>query len=129
MRSRISFQHIKTKPITVTRRTNEGAVVDGVYIKATPTPVEIDALVYPLVKRDVIQFLPEALKKRKVIRIFTNQPLNEHNSQQQAEADEITYAGHSYRVFKLGDWIDVSGFTGRDAYAVQIDAKELSLLN
>lgn len=129
MYSRMPFRLIKTKTITVNRYSDTGDFIDGVYVKGIPTATDIKALVYPLIKQDIIEFLPEALRKRKVIRLFSNYELNEHNSQQAAEADELIYAGHSYRVFKLGNWIDVNGFTGRDAYAVQIDAKELSLLN
>lgn len=129
MLKRLPFRLIKSKEITITRRNSVGTVVDGVYVKGGSSSVVIRAVVYPEIRRDIIQLLPEALRKRKVIRIFTNEDLNEHNSQQSAEADEITYDGHSYRVFKLGAWIDVNGFTGRDAYAVQIDAKELSSLN
>jgi hypothetical protein len=122
------FRLIQAKTVTINRAA-QGGFVEGVYTKGVVTSVDIKAVVYPIIKQDILTLLPEALRTRKVIRLFTNQELNEHNSQQAAEADELVYAGKSYRVFKLGDWIDVSGFTGRDAYAVQIDAKELSLLN
>lgn len=129
MLNRMPFRLIKTKTFTLNRYTTSGGFIDGVYTKGTATTIDIKAVVYPVIRQDIIEFLPEALRKRKVIRLFTNAELNEHNSQQAAEADELIYAGHSYRVFKLGNWIDVNGFSGRDAYAVQIDSKELSLLN
>ena len=129
MYKRIPFQLIKPNIIPVNRYPSEGEFVDGVYVRPVASTFNISALVSPCISKDVIQFLPEALRKRKVIRIFTNDELNEHNSQQAAEADELNYASHNYRVFKLGDWINVSGFTGREAYAVQIDAKDLSMLS
>lgn len=129
MLNRMPFRLIKARTVTINRYADVGDFVDGVYVKGTPTSTTIKAVVYPYIRQDVIDLLPEALRKRKVIRLFTNAELNEHNSQQGAEADELVYAGHNYRVFKLGNWIDVNGFTGRDAYAVQIDAKDLSLLN
>ena len=129
MLNRMPFRLIKSKTVTINRSSAQGTFVDGVYTKGTVTSVDTKAIVYPLIKQDILTLLPEALRTRKVIRIFTNAELNEHNSQQAAEADELVYADKNYRVFKLGDWIDVNGFTGRDAYAVQIDAKDLSMLD
>lgn len=128
MRSRISFQLIKPKNYTINRYATSSTIVNGKWIDGVATPTVISALITPQVKKDIIDKLPEALRKQKTIRIFTNDVLYEHNSQQPFEADEILYAGHSYRVFKLGEWSDVSGYTAREAYAIQIDAKDLELL-
>jgi len=128
MRSRMSFQLIKTKSYTITRHTSASTIVNGKWLDGVVTPTIISALITPQVKRDIIDILPEALRKQKTIRIMTNDILYDHNSQQGYEADEITYSGHTYRIFKLGDWNDVSGYTGREAYAVQVDTKDLELL-
>jgi ethanolamine utilization protein EutQ (cupin superfamily) len=118
---------IKTRPHTV-RRYGVATIVNGKYVRPTPTEVQVEALVTPCIKRDIIAILPEALRDRKVIRILTNEVLREHNSQQPEESDEFVYDGSNYRVFKMGGWNNVSGYTAREAYAVQIDTKDLQLL-
>lgn len=111
------------------KRYARGQEIDSEWVKPDPILVDIDALITPYLKKDIVDNLPEALRKRKVIRIFSNAALKEQIDTGEFEADEVVYSNESYRVFKLGDWINVNGFTGYEAYAVRIDSKELSLLS
>lgn len=117
---------IKKRSFDILRRARPTTIPDGFKVDATPTTVPIQALVYPELSQDIIQVLPEAIRKRKVVRIFSNVELKEHIDKSLFEADEFVYNNESYRVFRLGSWINVSGFSGYDAYAVRAEAKELS---
>lgn len=117
---------IKKRSFDVLRRSRPLTIPDGFYTPLVPTTVPILALVYPELSQDVIQILPEGIRKRKVIRIFSDIELKEHIDGSLFEADEFPYNGESYRVFRLGSWINVSGFSGYDSYAVRAEAKELS---
>jgi len=126
--SKIPFKLIK-QTAYIFNRTARGTEVDGEWIKPAPTQIEVLALITPYIRKNAVEILPEALRKRKVVRIFSNVPLIEHIDTGAFEADEFTYSGESYRVFKLGDWVNTSRFTGYEAFAVRIDSKELSLLS
>lgn len=117
---------IKKRSFNILRRSRDVTPPDGFYEPPAPTTVPIQALVYPVIKQDIVQILPEELRKRKVIRIFSNVELKEHIDGSLFEADELVYDGESYRVFRLAGWINVSGFSGYDGYAVRAEAKELS---
>ena len=126
--SQLPFDLIAPNPY-IFKRYARGQEIDSEWIKPDPILVNIDALITPYLKKDIVDNLPEALRKRKVIRIFSNAALKEQIDTGEFEADEVVYSNESYRVFKLGDWINVNGFTGYEAYAVRIDSKELSLLS
>lgn len=128
MLKRLPFKLIKSTDYTIKRYGTAGVVTKGKYIRPTPTEIVIKAVVTPRVKSDITNLLPEALRKRKMIRILTNSELREQRKGAAYEADELTYDGEEYRVFKLGNWLNVNGFTAREAFAVQIDSKELTLL-
>ena len=59
----IPFKRIKTSDYNLTR-TQKGVLVDGYYEKVK-TSQTIDALIYPYVNKDLIEILPEALRRRK----------------------------------------------------------------
>ena len=117
---------IKKRSFDILRRSRDAVPPDGFYEPPAPTIVPILALVYPVLNQDIIQILPEELRKRKVIRIFSDIELKEHIDGSLFEADELVYDSQSYRVFRLAGWINVSGFSGYDGYAVRAEAKELS---
>lgn len=117
---------IKKRSFDILRRSRPATIPDGFKATIVPTTIPILALVYPELSQDIIQVLPEAIRKRKVVRIFSNVELKEHINKSLFEADEFVYNNESYRVFRLGSWISVSGFSGYDAYAVRAEAKELS---
>lgn len=123
---KIPFKLIRTTSYTI-QRTGVGVLESGVWTKPTVTPIVIEAIVTPYIKRDVIEVLPENLRKRKVIRIFSNIELKEYMNKPNTETDSITYNGEVYKVFRLGSWVNVSGFTGYEAYAVRAEYKELGV--
>lgn len=117
---------LKKRSFNILRRTRPTTLPDGFYTPPAPTVIPIEALVYPILNQDIIQILPEGIRKRKVVRILSNVELKEQINKSQFEADEFEYNGESYRVFRLAGWVNVSGFTGYDGYAVRAEAKELS---
>ncbi len=125
--TKIPFKLIKPKVYSFNRFAR-GSEVDGVWTKPSPTPVSIEAVIMPYKKKGGIDILPEALRRRKSVRIFSNERLMGHQPQGNYEADEVIYDGESYRVLTVGNWIDSGIFTGYESYAVMIDAKELSSL-
>lgn len=111
------------------KRYARGQEIDSEWVKPDPVDLDVVALFQPCIKKSIIEILPTSLRKRKVIRIFSNIPLKEQINSGSFEADEVIYSNESYRVFHLGDWININGYTAYDAYAVRIDSKELSLLS
>lgn len=122
--SQLPFDLIKPRAFTIKRRTS-GEFIDGIWVQDASANVEIQAVVSPCIKKDIINILPEALRKRKVIRIFSNTELKEHIDAASYDADEITYNNQTYRVFHLGDWVNVNGYTAYEAYAVRIDTQDI----
>lgn len=126
--SQLPFDLIKPTDYTIIRTAVGDFNDEGVYVKPDPVEVAAQLLVSPYIRQEIIQTLPEALRKKKVIRIYSNIGLKELIDKSSFEPDEITYNGQAYRVFKLGDWVNVNGFTGYEAYAVRIDTNELETL-
>ena len=127
MISQLPFDLIKPRSFTVKRR-GVGEFIDGIWTQEPSSDVVIQAVVSPCIKKSIIDILPEALRKRKVIRIFSNTELKEHIDAASFDADEITYNTQTYRVFHLGDWVDVNGYTAYEAFAVRIDTQEVEML-
>lgn len=127
MISQLPFELIASRTFTIKRR-GVGEFIDGIWTQESSSDVVIQALVSPKVSKSIIDILPEALRKRKVIRIFSNTELKEHIDATSFDADEITYNNQTYRVFHLGDWIDVNGYTSYEAFAVRIDTNEIEVL-
>lgn len=127
MISQLPFDLIKPRSFTIKRR-GVGELIDGIWTQEPSSDVVIQAVVSPCIKKSIIDILPEALRKRKVIRIFSNTELKEHIDAASFDADEITYNNQAYRVFHLGDWIDVNGYTAYEAFAVRIDTNEIEVL-
>lgn len=126
MISQLPFDLIKPRAFTVKRR-GAGEFIDGIWTQDPSSDVVIQAVVNPCIEKSIIDILPEALRKRKVIRIFSNTELKEHIDAASFDADEITYNNQTYRVFHLGDWVNVNGYTAYEAFAVRIDVDELVL--
>lgn len=126
--SQLPFDLIRPTAYTIVRTAVGSFNDEGVYVKPAPTNIPASLLISPYIKQEIIQTLPEALRKKKVVRIYSNVELKELIDRSSFEPDEITYNGQAYRVFKLGDWVNVNGFTGYEAYAVRIDTTELGTL-
>ena len=116
---------LKKRTFNILRRSKPTTPIRGFYEPPAPTTVPILALVYPTLNKDVVDILPEALRKRKVIRIFSDIELKEQSKTDSFEADQLNYDNELYVVFRVGAWINVSGFSGYEAYAVLATADEL----
>lgn len=118
------FDLLKPKPLTLRRKTNSGSYVKGIWVPAASSDVTISALYYEVMKKHELMFLPEALRTKKCLRIFTNDLIKQKEQIPVAQdADEFTYDGQDYRVIKVEEWNNVSGFSGYQAYALKIDTE------
>jgi len=119
------FDLLKPKPLTLKRRATSGSYVKGTWVPSVviTNPV-ISALYYEVMKKHELMFLPEALRTKKCLRLFTNDLIKQKEQIPVAQdADEFTYNGQDYRVIKVEEWDDVSGFFGYQAYALKIDTE------
>ena len=124
------FRLIKTTPYVIKRYgdgVDAGEFVKGKWVKGDSSEITIDALVYPTIKKDLVSILPEALRRRTMLRIFSNFEFKSLESSGYSP-DELTYDGQTYRIWKCGAWINVNGYSGREAYALRIDSHELKLI-
>jgi hypothetical protein len=123
----MSFQLIKTKSLTISRQA-AGSYVKGKFVKGTPTPIVINAHMTPVIKQSMLQFLPESLRAKKVFRLMSNDLIKGfQDKEEKQQADEFTLGGESFRIVKVGEWENVSGYTAYEAYAIKIDSEVIAV--
>lgn len=72
--------------------------------------------------------LPEAIRSKKAFRLFCNTELYDfQDGEVKRQADEFLWKNETYRIMKLGEWEDVSGFTGYEAIACKVDSELIRL--
>ena len=125
MLAKMPFRLIRTKNINILRY-GVGSYVKGKWVKGSTTTVPIQAIVSPVIKQSMLQFLPENLRAKKVFRLFSNTKLNGfQDKEEKQQADEFTLNGETFRIVKVGEWEDVGTFTGHEAYAIKVDSEVL----
>ena len=125
MLAKMPFRLIRTKNINILRY-GVGSYVKGKWVKGSTTTVPIQAIVSPVIKQSMLQFLPENLRAKKVFRLFSNTKLNGfQDKEEKQQADEFTLNGETFRIVKVGEWEDVGTFTGYEAYAIKVDSEVL----
>lgn len=125
MLAKMPFRLIRTKNINILRY-GVGSYVKGKWVKGTTTTVPIQAIVSPVIKQSMLQFLPENLRAKKVFRLFSNTKLNGfQDKEEKQQADEFTLNGETFRIVKVGEWEEVGTFTGYEAYAIKVDSEVL----
>ena len=125
MLAKMPFRLIRTKNIDILRY-GVGSYVKGKWVKGSTTTVPIQAIVSPVIKQSMLQFLPENLRAKKVFRLFSNTKLNGfQDKEEKQQADEFTLNGETFRIVKVGEWEDVGTFTGYEAYAIKVDSEVL----
>ena len=127
MLKKMPFRLIKTKSLTILRY-SAGSHIKGKWVKGTATSVVIKTILTPVIKQSMLQFLPEALRAKKVFRLFSNTLLRgfqDKDSKQQS--DEFVLDGETFRIINVGDWENVNSFTGYEAYAIKVDSEVLAL--
>lgn len=127
MLAKMPFRLIRTKNIDILRY-GAGSYVKGKWVKGSTTTVPIKAVVAPVIKQSMLQFLPETLRAKKVFRVFSNTKLNGfQDKEEKQQADEFILNGETFRVVKVGEWEDVGTFTGYEAYAIKVDSEVLTV--
>ena len=125
MLAKMPFRLIRTKNIDILRY-GVGSYVKGKWVKGSTTTVPIQAIVSPVIKQSMLQFLPENLRAKKVFRLFSNTKLNGfQDKEEKQQADEFTLNGETFRIVKVGEWEEVGTFTGYEAYAIKVDSEVL----
>jgi hypothetical protein len=120
------FRLIKTKTLSILRY-GAGSYVKGKWTKGSTTTVPIQAIVSPVIKQSMLQFLPENLRAKKVFRLFSNTQLKGfQDKEEKQQADEFTLNGETFRIVKVGEWESVNNFTGYEAYAIKVDSEVLT---
>ena len=121
------FRLIRTKNINILRY-GVGSYVKGKWVKGATTTVPIQAIVSPVIKQSMLQFLPENLRAKKVFRLFSNTKLNGfQDKEEKQQSDEFVLNGETFRIVKVGEWEDVGTFTGYEAYAIKVDSEVLTV--
>lgn len=127
MLAKMPFRLIRTKNINILRY-GVGSYVKGKWVKGTTTTVPIQAIVSPVIKQSMLQFLPENLRAKKVFRLFSNTKLNGfQDKEEKQQSDEFVLNGETFRIVKVGEWEDVGTFTGYEAYAIKVDSEVLTV--
>ena len=127
MLSRMPFRLIRPKTINILRY-GAGSYVKGKWVKGTTTTVPIQAVVSPVIKQSMLQFLPENLRAKKVFRLFSNELLKGfQDKEEKQQADEFILNGETFRIVKVGEWEQVSSFSGYEAYAIKLDSEVLTV--
>jgi hypothetical protein len=116
---------LKFKDLVLRRRTGNGSYVNMLWVPATTVPVTIKALYHSRISNTELVKLPETLRNKKLVRIFSGDEIRQKEEHLNQDADEFTYLGEDYQVFKVEPWDDVSGFSGYQAYAVKKDVEVL----
>ena len=125
MLAKMPFRLIRTKNIDILRY-GVGSYVKGKWVKGSTTTVPIQAIVSPVIKQSMLQFLPENLRAKKVFRLFSNTKLNGfQDKEEKQQSDEFTLNGEPLRIVKVGEWEEVGTFTGYEAYAIKVDSEVL----
>jgi hypothetical protein len=104
---------------TVTRYA-AGSYVNGRYVRGAASTFTIAASIQPAGEHDVLR-LPEGLRDRKTIAIFTTTPL-QHASEDAAVSDRITYLGEVFEVSSIDEWNETGGYNKALATKVQAQA-------
>ena len=127
MLAKMPFRLIRTKNIDILRY-GVGSYVKGKWVKGSTTTVPIQAIVSPVIKQSMLQFLPENLRAKKVFRLFSNTKLNGfQDKEEKQQSDEFVLNGETFRIVKVGEWEDVGTFTGYEAYAIKVDSEVLTV--
>lgn len=127
MLAKMPFRLIRTKNINILRY-GVGSYVKGKWVKGATTTVPIQAIVSPVIKQSMLQFLPENLRAKKVFRLFSNTKLSGfQDKEEKQQSDEFVLNGETFRIVKVGEWEDVGTFTGYEAYAIKVDSEVLTV--
>jgi hypothetical protein len=103
---------IGTVTYTVTRKAAP-SLVKGKRVAGTTSALTIEALVHPVAGRE-LQRLPEGLRSREVISIFSKTELRTvqvvAGAETACEADSIRYQGRDYEIQVVEPWDETGGF-------------------
>lgn len=127
--SQLPLDLIKPEAVVLHRAANAGSYVNMKWVPAVKTNVTIQATVNERINSEITLILPDSLRTKKTIRIFSNSEIRQkEEAPLNQDADDLTYEGEDYRVFKVERWKNVNGFSGYQAYAVRIDSQVLEVL-
>lgn len=89
--------------ISVSRRA-VGSYVNGSWVRGAPTVTNYDAVVQPSSPRE-LQQLQENERTTEAITLYTLTPLQTSDVSSSVESDIVTWAGRTWRVRLVEDWL------------------------
>lgn len=95
-------------PVSVTRE-RSGYYVQGRYQEVAPETFSVTAAVQVVQGRQR-QLLPEGVRTRSIIQLFTATELCTERTAAAAKADRVTWRGNTYEVFEVEDWVTDGGY-------------------
>ncbi len=87
----------------VVDRTVAGAYVDGNYVEGASSSFTVTASVQPMSQREQL-ILPEGVRERKSIILFTTVELKVVDEETGTSADVVNYLGEKYEVFQTPNY-------------------------
>lgn len=100
--------HLASGTYTVTRQTG-GSYVNGIWTPGGSSTFSIVASIQPTSGEDLVR-LPEGVRTRELVTVFTPTELQVKNAPAGTEADRIAYKGASYEVQTVEKWDEQGGF-------------------
>lgn len=105
-------------PLAVTRGT-AGTLAAGVFTAGATTQLTLTAMVQPVSGRDLLR-LPEGLRTRELVAVFTPTALRTTDEHAGTPADRFTWQGRTYEVQLVEEWSHLGGY--RRAVAAKVEA-------
>lgn len=103
-----AIDNFATTPISVIKHT-AGTYTNGRFTEGTTTAQEQKVSVQPMTGRD-LQLLPEGLRVRNSIVVFSREELKTADTALKVPADQVVYKSRTYEVHTSEDWSDHGGF-------------------
>lgn len=104
--------------LTVTRRAAPTTDGRGRVVAGAASTFAIAASVQPVSGRDLLR-LPEGLRTRELVAVFTSGALRTNDDATRAPPDTFAWQGATYQVEKLEDWGPVGGYVKAIAAKVE----------
>lgn len=112
--------------VDITRYTVAGSYDNdtGKFVDGASSIIKVDLCIQPVKEKDR-KLLPEAVRNKEVIKIYTETILKITDDKNKIRGDRFTYNARTYEIFKVQDW-----FTGEydlkffRHFAVLVDNEE-----
>lgn len=91
------------------KRKGTGDYFDGRYSPGDETTLTVTAVVHPVSGRERV-VLPEGIRNRETVAVYTTEALRTDDAPDGAGADILVYGGREFTVVTVEDWSALGGF-------------------